>query len=509
MLPSELLRARRRGDRLIPLWARGSELEVAVVRELISLFKVGKSLRQIEEEAEEVERLYETFLDYKFIRGVFILLERKAEFRRPDTPINPVKAREILYRIVNEKFHGFVLHEVREDALKLVSQELGVGLEEVERVLWADFDENVRLVSFPEVDPEELLREYNLSLLQTALFKSVKMIIRTRSPGHELKPLLRSIKGHGLMYTAWREDGLTIMSVDGPASVLKMTTKYGTSLAKVVPSLIRLSHWELWARIVRKSGSKKSLLKLRVDSSLGRELFPKVDVVVKPFDSEWERSLHNALVADGWRVEREPEPLIAGSSIMIPDFKVSKGPVSVYIELVGFWTPEYVKKKIEKLRKVREPVLLVVRKDLLVAPMGKLGADVLLFEKKIDKAPLIRKLREIELSLLPKTPVNVKGDVIPLEKLSEESGYTKLQLKDMLKGLDGYRLVGDYLISEGTLKGLRELIEVRKPAKVRELKSILAEEGMNPSIALALADALGIKVRWRGLDEDEAELIYG
>ncbi len=507
MLPSELLRARRRGDRLIPLWARGSELELAVAKELISIFKEGKSLREIEEEAEEVERLYETFLDYKFVRGIFILLERKAEFRRPETPVNPMRAREVLYRVVNERYHGFVLGEVREEALRLVAHELGVDHGEVERVLWADFDENLRLVHFPEVDPKELLREYNLSLLQTALFKSVRMIIRTKAPGHELKPLLRSIKGKGLMYTAWKEGGLTVISVDGPASVLKMTTKYGTALAKVVPSLMRMSHWELWARIVRKFGSRKSLLKLEVSSS-SRDLFPEAKVEVKPFDSEWERELHNALVADGWRVEREPDPLIAGSSVMIPDFKVSKGLVKVYIELVGFWTPDYVRKKVEKVRKVKEPVLLVVRKDLLVAPMGRLGADVLLFERRLDKAPLIRKLKELERSLLPRAHIKVEGDLVSLGELSRESGYTKSQLKDLLKEVRGYSLVGGYLISQELLDRIRELVLRERPRKIGELKSLLRKEGLPTSAAVALAEEVGLKVRWRSLEEDEADLLY-
>ncbi len=507
MLPSELLRARRRGNRLVLLWARGSELELALVRELISLFRPGRSLKEIEEEAEELERVYETFLDYKLIRGLFILLERKAEFRRPDTTISPIKAREVLYRIVNERFHGFVIKDLRHQAISIAARELGISSEELELALWADFDENLKLVSFPSVEPLNLLKEYNLSLLQTALFKAIKMVIRTRAPGRELKLLLRSIKGRGLMYTAWRENDFTVVSIDGPASILKMTTKYGTALAKIVPSLTVMSHWELWAKLVRKVRERKSLLSLEVNSLEGRELLPKRDVEVTKFDSEWERSLYNALVADGWEVEREPEALIAGSSVMIPDFRARKGPATVYIELVGFWTPDYIKKKVRKVLKVKEPLLLVVRKDLLVAPMSKLGKEVLLFDKKLDRVLLIKKLRELEARQLTEVNVKPDKDLISLRELSLKLGYRLDQLKERVKA-EGYRLIGEFLLSEELLKNLREKVRELRPKTVGELKTMLKEMGLDPSLALALADALGLRISWKNLNENEAELIY-
>jgi len=37
-------------------------------------------------------------------------------------------------------------------------------------------------------------------------------------------------------------------------------------------------------------------------------------------------------------LRREPEPFVAGSHIMIPDFSFEKEGMKAYLEVVGFWT---------------------------------------------------------------------------------------------------------------------------------------------------------------------------
>jgi predicted nuclease of restriction endonuclease-like RecB superfamily len=86
------------------------------------------------------------------------------------------------------------------------------------------------------------------------------------------------------------------------------------------------------------------------------------------FDSSIEESFAEAFTAlansqgvDGWRLEREPEPLLLEQSIFIPDFALTRGQRRIYVEILGFWTPSYRERKIAKLHQ------LSGRNDLLLA----------------------------------------------------------------------------------------------------------------------------------------------
>jgi hypothetical protein len=71
--------------------------------------------------------------------------------------------------------------------------------------------------------------------------------------------------------------------------------------------------------------------------------------------------LANSQGVDGWRLEREPEPLLLEQSIFIPDFAFTRGQRRIYVEILGFWTPSYRERKIAKLQQ------LSGRNDLLLA----------------------------------------------------------------------------------------------------------------------------------------------
>ncbi|GCE11392.1 DUF790 family protein [Tengunoibacter tsumagoiensis] len=86
------------------------------------------------------------------------------------------------------------------------------------------------------------------------------------------------------------------------------------------------------------------------------------------FDSSIEQAFAEAFLGasasqgvDGWHLEREPEPLLLDRSIFIPDFAFSRGTRRIYGEILGFWTPAYRERKIQKLQQLRG------RQDLLLA----------------------------------------------------------------------------------------------------------------------------------------------
>ncbi|MDQ2717400.1 MAG: DUF790 family protein, partial [Chloroflexota bacterium] len=73
------------------------------------------------------------------------------------------------------------------------------------------------------------------------------------------------------------------------------------------------------------------------------------------------RALESSHAVDGWRLEREPEPLLLEQGIFIPDFALTRARRRIYVEILGFWTPTYRERKIRKLQQLR------ARDDILLA----------------------------------------------------------------------------------------------------------------------------------------------
>lgn len=64
--------------------------------------------------------------------------------------------------------------------------------------------------------------------------------------------------------------------------------------------------------------------------------------------------------AAGWRLVREPAPLLAGGRVLIPDFALVRGGLRVFVEVAGFWTPGYIARKRAALERLAPDVPLVL-----------------------------------------------------------------------------------------------------------------------------------------------------
>ncbi|RLG46335.1 MAG: hypothetical protein DRO06_04590 [Thermoproteota archaeon] len=519
MLPSQLLRVRVRRGRIIPMWALGREEELELASELISLFSssVGGTLGELEESLEELEEVYEAAgVDYRLFRGLSTLLERRLEVERPDAPVDPAEARRVVFEECARSLGGFAVGEERRRVLEAAASRLGIPPEELEACLWADREDRLRVVSFSPLEPEELLRRYNLSLLQTALFRAVWMRVRTGAPGGPIKLLLREVKRRGLMYHAEREDGRVSIHLDGPASVLKMTTRYGTSMAKVVPRVVSLPDWELAAGVVREVRGRRTVLTLTVDDRL-RDIFPEAGEEPEAYDSSAEEEVAALAAGMGWSVRREPGPLIAGRSIFLPDFELRKGPVRVYLEVVGFWTPDYLRRKVEKLSSVGEEVLVLADRELACAPLERVSGRVVYFRRRVDPAALARALSEVEERAWRSArgearervlaSLSSAGELVDLEELARSLGLTRRQVEDVLSESppEGYLLRGGMLISEGLASRVREA--VLGASTLAEAAPRLRALGVPDDAHPAVLEAAGFRLVWRSLDPADVRLV--
>jgi len=125
------------------------------------------------------------------------------------------------------------------------------------------------LERFAPPGPRELIQQYNLSLTQTLLFKAVSLEF---TAGGNYQRIFRRLKYLGLMYNVEQVGGLYRVFVDGPVSLFKMTERYGTSLAKLLPSIVEAREWRLKAYILGGERQAPKLVELELDSDKVKEL---------------------------------------------------------------------------------------------------------------------------------------------------------------------------------------------------------------------------------------------
>ena len=170
MLPSNLLIARVRRGYIKPLYVDLSPENLGIARDLIDVFKayVGRRKGDLQEELRGYEDMG---WDYRFIRGLATLLERRCRFEAKSLR-DPLEARRLVFQEA-EKRGGVTNREERLQVLSTVAEALEVSVEELEEILWSDLDEELVLEYFEPIDPRDLLQWYNLSLTQTLLFLSL------------------------------------------------------------------------------------------------------------------------------------------------------------------------------------------------------------------------------------------------------------------------------------------------------------------------------------------------
>lgn len=244
-----------------------------------------------------------------------------------------------------------------------IAAELGLPWARIERDLYADVPDIHRLKSLEGyANGEALLSRYNVAQVQVALFRARSLTVLA---SRDFKKILTHAKLARLMHEVRRTgEGRYVIRLEGPATVLRETRRYGAAMAVFLPAILSCEGWELEAAVEPPwAGPPAKLLLSPKDGLKGDAAAPEA------FDSSVEESFAKKWgggAREGWRLIREGGVLTEGQKVFVPDFlfKHEDGR-EVWMEVVGFWTPEYLKAKAETLRRFRShPLLLAVQESL-------------------------------------------------------------------------------------------------------------------------------------------------
>ncbi|NER83695.1 MAG: DUF790 family protein, partial [Leptolyngbya sp. SIO1D8] len=298
--------------------------------------------------------------------------------------LEPPMLRERVFALASSTVPSPAATQQHLHALALqLSQELenDVTPAEIQHGLYADLKENHILTAFDVPTPEALLHRYNLSQVQGIFYKASQVVLQAyRNDPGEYKLLFRYLKLFRLMaYIEGDADQGFTVSIDGPTSLFKPSTRYGLDMAKLIPAILHVTRWSLTASLYTRDRytqqPKERRFTLEADCGLVSHYPPG-----KPYDSMIEESFANRWphTKTPWRLEREVDLLPIPGSVMIPDFRLVHPDGRNYLlEIVGYWRPEYLRKKFSQVRRAAcNTLILAVSERLNLEKAGIKTTDV-------------------------------------------------------------------------------------------------------------------------------------
>ena len=390
MLTAELVRPR--------LHKHGDELRVRLLdatdahwrrtaAELIALFRQQQG-RPWGAWADALAAYEGDRIDYVVVRGLAKVLADAATFVPCETPVPPAQVRSALFArgpafAVPDRLHP----RARADVLAEAAGELGLRPEQAEALLYADRRASYVLADTgPDWTPAELITRYNLELSRAALYWADGLQVTIYDT---FKEFWRYLKLFKLMFWATPSGDGYHVAVDGPLSpFVQSSTRYGRQLAAFLPALLLCRRWQMEATVRLPQFEQKLVYRLNDRARLtthfrrGGEFDSRLEA---NFAAEFQAKFGDE--RSHWRLTREDEVLVLGDTVMIPDFALThqRDGRRALVEIVGYWHPEYLRRKVAKVRAAqRRDLILLVYEGVNLAKekLQDVPGEVLYFQNK-------------------------------------------------------------------------------------------------------------------------------
>jgi predicted nuclease of restriction endonuclease-like RecB superfamily len=302
-----------------------------------------------------------------------------------------------------------------------LAQELATPWNEIELGLYADVIAYQQLEQFTGYsDATAFLSRYNVAQLQACLYRAESMTVTATQ---DLKTIVRYAKLAKLLHEIVRGEGVPPsenearmastharagsprhieqerdahatyrITFSGPASVLRETRRYGVNFARFLPALLACKGWSMEAVL---QSPWKTPAKLVIS---GADRFTSHLPPPEEFDSSLEQALADKFgpTRDGWQLIREGDILYDRQKTFIPDFTFRhEDGTQVFLEIVGFWTPEYLARRRETLHHFRGHRILLAVPERSIREGAAITDNVLVYKTTLKLPPLLAALEAI------------------------------------------------------------------------------------------------------------------
>lgn len=364
MLTSDLAISRQRGKKIEPHYIAPTDANfLQVAGDLISIVAQHINCRREELNA-ALDEYIGTGTDYRVLRGLIKLLTDRCTFEVSKS-LEPSEIRRALFFRAKAHHPVSADESLRQRVIAEIAGELNHSADDLIASLYADLPNNQRLIDFQEPAPEELLDHFNLAQAQALLYRSVEMRLWVEpQEAAAYRQLFEAIKAHRLIHqisgSALR--GYEIR-LSGPVAMFHRSQKYGIQMSVFLPALLLCRGWRMQAEIESKFGGSV-FFELASRETMLRAGLPETGAAENPLAEKLKASWAKA--ASNWRLESCREVIDLGESAFAPDFVLSGADKrTVYLEVMGFWTPAYLNERLQAFRRAQfNDFILVVSEEL-------------------------------------------------------------------------------------------------------------------------------------------------
>ena len=346
MLTGNLVRVRVTQSEIIPqLIAPTSPKHTERAEQLLSLFAEAQKQQQMRKDIEEwIAELSSLDVEHKIFKGFAKILLDRSVFTEPklsmENPPTPVQVRADIFALASEKgvfsewskTNEALSHE---QIFAQVAEQYGCDAEQLRSYLYSDLH-SMQCLQFVRgfSTPSLLIHRYNIALCQAILLHANSLQISfTQMDPKWLRYLFRVIKFHKLMFFLERKEEEVVLTLDGPQSLLKQSSRYGMQLALFLPALLLVpTPWSL--KGVIQWNKRKKTFSLDHNTHM-RSHYQETGVWRSDAERIFEERFREK--ETGWSMQDGELLHLKGQRVIQPDFTLTKGDKKVHLEIVGFW----------------------------------------------------------------------------------------------------------------------------------------------------------------------------
>ena len=299
----------------------------------------------------------------KVVHGLSKLAQDQCEYR-VQSDLDPVELRAEVFALARERGPialepGPLQRLIAPDVLAEVGTRHNKTAQAIAEALYADLRQHERLLSAPQHPPQWLLNRYNVSLHQALLLRALELRIRFHKPSaHRMRQLFRAVKFHRLLFRAERVGTELWLTLDGPISLFRQSTRYGMALASFLPTLLHIDcPWEAEATVEWTKARHKKKLLFDHESGLVSHTVDRGGYRTEIQGWFEERF---AKYNSEWQLSEGKEPIALGDKgIIFPDYELTLGTRKAHLEILGFWRHDSLDRHLSLVRRYGPGNLIV------------------------------------------------------------------------------------------------------------------------------------------------------
>ncbi len=286
-------------------------------------------------------------------------LKQAADVNTSICNLSGAEIRSLVFEIVNRNKNGYVKSSERNEIIKKVEEDLKIPKKTLENLLYYDIESERTLIKKDNVEPSKIIGWYNYDVIKTTLAFALDFQIKANKlPGYIAKNVVYiSKKNYVFTEIALEGDGY-VLKIIPPLEMFRDKGGWGRNISNVAMYIIQKllkEKIDFQFKAIIMPRKRKALYSINSKSLPILPSFKeKEDDSVRPeIDSKIEdRFLKTWKNYHGWKAKPEPDAIIIGKKMYIPDFLLERGGKSIYVEIVGFYTAKYIQKKKSQMKEL-------------------------------------------------------------------------------------------------------------------------------------------------------------